>query len=397
MSLFGIPFKPSFLNRSLVCSAVLLALLTGQGRAQETDDLTFQAILKQTGTWSSNPLMSLTDKKPLWKSTTSPEIVFKTSTGPSLVSVRARVDENNTNRSAFNSTDVHVNVEASTRNERWMFGVKKRFDYDTSRTSELTNYGLSSVVVRHWGFFIAPEVSFSPTTIERLSVSASFLRSKYDSSVFTNYDTYSANASYLRNLDPLNSGIFSVQAQRYETTRNNARKIDSIGPSLGWQTSLSPQVKADASVGAQTSREYAFGTALTNWSWQYVFSGNLSFEGEVDTLNIGAARSQYPYGNGTQALQTTFSINETHRLNSAVSLNAGASYRTATYQTSAAGNLESLADASVGATYHMTDTFDCTFSYRYRHETLTNINKTVQDNTVMIGLAYRPDVRALWE
>lgn len=365
--------------------------------AQQTDDLTFQAILKQTGAWSSNPLMSLTDKKPLWKSTTSPEIVFKTSTGPSSVSVQARIDENNTNRSSFNSTDVHVNVAASTQNQRWMFGVKKRLDYDTSRTSELTNYGLSPVVVRHLGLYISPEVSFSPTEIERLSLSGSFSRSTYDSNVFTNYDTYSTTASYSRNLDPLNAGIFSVQAQRYQTIRNNARKVDSIGPSLGWQTSVSPRLKADASVGAQTSREYAFGTALTDWSWQYVFSGGLSFEGEVDTLNIGASRSQQPYGNGTQALQTSFSISETHKLNAAVSLNAAASYRTATYQTAATGNLESLADGRIGATYHMTDNFDCTFSYRYRHETLTNLNKTVQDNTVMVGLAFRPNVRALWE
>lgn len=388
-----------------LCFGLAVAALAGAmafGRpvyAKETtaDSLTVQASLGQKAAWSSNPLMSLDHAKPLWQSTTSPEVVFRKETGVSQLDLSVRVDENVANRSEYNSSDVHSVIGVATHTERWNAGLQTRVDYDTTRTSELTSYDFQSILSRHLGLTFSPQISYNFSPLDTLGISGSVFRSQYDKKdYFTNYDTYSANASYSRQLDPRNAALLSLQAQRYQTTRNNLNRVDSFGPSLGWRTSLTPEIKADFSAGAQASRQYTYGVAVTDWDWQSVFSGGLTFEGEQDDFKVSASRSLFPQGNGTQAMQTAFSVKEDHNLSPLVSMNVGGGYRVSHYQTTSTGNMESLADAGFGAAYHATEDLDLTLDYKYRYETLINRTKTVQDNRVAVGLVYRPDVNALF-
>jgi hypothetical protein len=365
-------------------------------RAQQPPGgLTLQGSVKQVGTWSSNPLMVTDGASSLWGSTTSPELVLRNTTPISLWSFGARVDQSYFNQSSFNSTDVHASGDWSRKTERWSIGIKKAVDYDTTRTSELTNYGLKTGGVRHLGLNFNPTVSFRSSPVTTISLSGTAVESQYDDRDFTNYATYTVTPSVTRQFDPLNAGVFSVQARRYRTTRNSATRIDSVSPSLGWQRSFSPTLKANASVGMQTSKQRNYGRVVRDWNWQYVFAGGLSFKGIQDTLDLSAARSQYPYGNGTEALQTSLSLSENHDLNPRLSLKLGASYQLAEYQTNTTGNLESLADVRTGLAFHATPELDVTAEYRYRYETLTNRTKTAQDNAFMVGLVYRPNVWTL--
>jgi len=109
-------------------------------------------------------------------------------------------------------------------------------------------------------------------------------------------------------------------------------------------------------------------------------------------VDFSATRNQYPYGNGTQALQTSFSIKDSSIVTKDITLNLGLEYQMADYQTSTTGNLESYASGSLGLAYHLTKTLDLTADYQFKHETLTNQSATAQDNTFMIGLVYRPAV-----
>jgi hypothetical protein len=365
------------------------------GTQKVTGDSTLQAIVKEVGTWSSNPLMVVDGATSLWGSTTSPELIYKSSTPLAQANVDTRIDESVFNQSSFDTTDITTTGGFIKNTQRWMAGLQGTLAYDTTRTSELTNYNLQPILSRHLGISLAPKIGFSPNATDTVALAGSAAISQYDKDIFTNYDTFTLTPSYNHKFDQQNTGIFSFQAQQYQTTRDNAEKVDSLGPSIGWQTIISPRIQANASVGAQMSREYDFGAAVDPWTLDYVFSGGLTFKGVQDNLNVAVGRSEFPYGNGTQGLQTTFSVAESHVLNPLLTLNLGASYLTSEYQKDVAGDLKSLADGHGGLAYHVTDYLDLTADYHYRYETLTNITKNVQDNAAIVGLTYHPNMWTL--
>jgi hypothetical protein len=126
------------------------------------------------------------------------------------------------------------------------------------------------------------------------------------------------------------------------------------------------------------------------WQLQYVFSGDLNYKGQQDIADLITSRTEYPFGNGTESLLTTFQAKETHNINESFSVNVGLSYQYANYQSSATGSLDDLVSASGGLTYHATERLDVAATYQYRRETLKNIGGDATDNMVTLGLVYRP-------
>jgi hypothetical protein len=357
--------------------------------------LSVQAVIGETGSYSSNPLLTIDSSKPLIGSTTTPELILRNRTDASKLDIDATIDENVFNQSLYNSTDVHANTLLATRNQPWNAQVQLGTHYDTTRTSELSNFNFTPTVSRHLGISVAPQVSFAPTAVDTLALGGSFASSQYQDNIFTNYQTFAATPTYTHQFDPLNAGFVTLLAQRYQTTRGPQAHIDTIGPSVGGQTTFSPRLSAHAAIGAQTTRQYQSDVALSPWTWQFVFSGGLVYQGEQDTLDLSATRAQDPYGNGTEALQTTLSASESHALNSLVSLNAGASYLTSTYPVTTPGSVSSLAQASAGATLHLTQDLDLSATYQYRYETLIGNSATPDDHSGMINLTFHPQIWSL--
>ena len=389
-------FNPPWGRRSLAFGALGIGLLIFSSTARASD-LTLQAIGGESGIWSSNPLLATSGARALYGSTTSPEFIVKNTDPTSPFSFDSRVDKNIFNQSAFNSTDAHETGSFALQNQRWSGSVLAHGDYDTTRTSELTTFGLNPIIARHMGLSVQPTVTYSSTAIDQLSLQGAVAASKYDNSIFTNYETFSASPTYTHHLDPRNAAIFTLQAQRYQTTRGNPVTVDSIGPSAGWQFIFSPRFTANASVGAQSSREYRFGFVNQPWTAQYTFAGGLAFQGLQDTIHATTSRAQYPYGDGTEALQTAFNITESHALTPLWAIDIGGNYLTSTYQISAPGNLKMQGGGNLGFTYHATEHIDFSASYQYRRETLIGDNRIPQDNALMLGLVLHPKLWTLLE
>ena len=383
------------LSSSTALRALMLGCVLLSAQTAAAAQLNIQATGTETGNYSSNALMSSVQSTSLIGSTTTPELAISETTATSSISSDTKVSENVFDKASFNSTDVHEAANLTEHNQRWSIGTGLHADYDTTRTSEVTNFGLNNVSTRHLGLSVTPEITFTPSAVDSFSLAGSANRSTYDNANFVDYNTYSITPSYTHRFDPQNAGSFSIQAQRYDSIHAASRSIDSIGPSIGWQTDLSQRLTVHAGIGAETTREYDLGTAPGPWTWQYTFSGGLSFKGLQDIVKMDATREQFPYGNGTQALQTKFEFSETHALNSLISVNIGGTYLTATYQTATTNNLDSLSMASAGLTYHATQTLDINANYQYRHETLTNTSATANDNAVTLTLTYRPQAWTL--
>jgi hypothetical protein len=357
--------------------------------------VTLQATGNQSATWSSNPLLLTSGAKSLAGSTTSPELFFRDATPTSLVGLDARVDENVFDQSGYNSTDMHAATDLSETNARWLLGLKQNTDYDTTRTSEVAGYGTRAVSTRHLGLTENPQITYRATATDSFSLGGAVTSSRYGSHLYTDYETFSATPSYTHQIDPLNAAILSFQAQQYQTTYGPSLQVDSLGPSVGWQGKVTPRFTANAAIGAETTRQYDTGAPTGPWTWQYTYVAGLDFKGTQDTISFNTARAQFPYGNGTEALQTSFNLSESRKITPLFSLDLGGVYQISTYQVSTPGNVRSYAEGNVGFTYHATERIDIKASYSYRYETLIDTASAARDNAVMIGIGYHPKLWTL--
>lgn len=350
--------------------------------------LSMQLMGSQNFTWDTNPLLVSSGEKTIFGSVTSPEFILRDSTPTSMISTDTLVNENLFNQSAFNSTDLHESVGMNTQTLQWAAGMQAKFDYDTVRTSELSTFGVNIPNVQHTGFTVSPQISYSPTLADKVSLNTSMSRSLYDNAAFINYDTYDIKPTYAHNFNPNNTGIFAIDAQRYTTTVSNGITTDSIGPTVGWISALTPRLTAAINGGFQKSMTTGGGS-----QWNYVFGGDFSYKGLQDVADLQASRSQYPFANGTETLLTSFGITDTHTVNQYISLNGGVVYQLANEPQSVSAtqaNLSSQFMGNAGLAYHIFPRVDITTSYQYRDEKLTGVNGTIQDQVAMIGISYHP-------
>ena len=379
----------------LLSSSPLLATdYTSTAAPQEagsTTGFSAEAIGSETGTYDSNPLMRTQGATSLYGSITQPELLINDATPTSQLTSDTKIDENLFNQTNFDSTDLHQNINFQKQSALWSAGAKAQVDYDTTRTSEITTYGFNTTPVRHLGFSVAPQIAYIPDAVDQIAFLGSVITSHYDSSIYTNYEVVNVDPTYTHNFDPNNAGTFSFLVQRYKSTSGPSNTVDTAGPSIGWIASLTPDLTAKAAGGIQTMREYQTNVPSQPYTLDYVYSGDLSYKTIQDKTDLLATRNEYPFGNGTEALLSTYSLTEVHALNALFSLNAAGSYQSANYQTNTIGNLKSLYTLRGGVSYHITDKVDLTTSYQYRYENLTDTSANAHDNMITVGIVYHPE------
>jgi len=357
--------------------------------------MTLSPMITQSGTYNTNPLLLSTGQQTLIGSVTVPELVFDDVTPTSELKSDTSVVENVFNHSTFDSTDLHSSDTITTKNERWSLGATGKIDYDTTRTSEVSTFNIRSVPVRHLGLDAAPQVSYNFLPTDKLGLNGDIQTSHYATSAFTNYETYSLTPSYTHDIDPLNSAVFQLQTQRYQATRGPTNINETVGPTVGWLGKLTPRLSITANVGVEFIKQIQDNAPQTSWTPEYVFNADVAFKGEQDKVDLVASRSEYPFGNGTEALLSTFSLADKHALNEKFSLNTSGSYESGTYQTSATGNLKAITTLDGGLAYHVTEHLDVAGTYQYRYETLVNVTKSIDDHSVNFGLVYHPQAWGL--
>jgi hypothetical protein len=341
-------------------------------------------------TWDSNPLLLPSGAQSIFGSVTSPELIINDKTPISSFHSDSLLNVNIFNHSDFDSTDFHEKLAMDRHVEQWEAGIAGNFDYDTTRTSEIVTYGLDLPRVHHTGWGVTPDIAYRFTSVDKITLQGSYHRSTYDNDAFVDYEVSSLSPFYEHSFDPKNKAIFTLNAQWYESLESTRDKVNSVGPTIGWMTLLSPRFSIRVDAGFQKSwEEPAFGPSSS--SWDYIFDGDLSFEGEQDITHLIASRSQYPFANGTSTLLTAFSLTEAHALNKLISLTAEANYQSTDQPSEAVGiNLDREYGLGAGLLYHLFEHWDMTANYKYKNETLTGISGSINDNTVLVGITYHP-------
>lgn len=345
----------------------------------------------QNFSYDSNPLRSATDKREIFGSTTSPELVLRRKTPTSIIESTSRVDANFYDRSEFNSVDVHEDLLLGRNNQRWTANLRSLFDYDTTRTSEITNYGVNKAGVHRTKYEVRPQVIFRSTERDSWSLNASASDSEYDDNSYTDYRYYSVSPSYEHRFDERNRGTIALNGNRYETTSGTSSSSDSFGPTIGWATVISPRLTLKANAGVMSTKKHDVAPGTDDSSLDYVFSATANYLDERDKFDFTATRARAPFGNGTESLVTTFQATERHHINKRLDVIGNAVYREADYESNQPGvNLDREYSAGAGIEYKVIDDVALTADYTYRNEKLTNTNGDVNQHIGMLGVKFEP-------
>lgn len=351
-----------------------------------------QMRLSEQGQYDSNALRSPTRKTEIYGSTTSPELLLGYQSPMTTVASDSRVDANLFDKSEFNSVDFHEALLLGRHNQTWAASLRGTFDYDTTRESEVTNYALNLARVHSTRYGAMPSVSYRASEYDTLSVTGYFSKVHYDNNAFVDYTIYQAAPRIEHKFDPANSGNLTLQAQHYEADSGPDSSSDSIGPSIGWTTILTPRLTVHANGGALATHKSGANIGAGNEAdvWNYTFAGGVTYKDAVNDFDFTAKRSREPFGNGTDTLLDTYSVTETYTLNEHLALNGKAKYQSADYPALPGVNLDSGYTLGGGIAYKVLEDVALTADYRYRNESLTNTASDVEQHVVMVGFTIHP-------
>lgn len=378
-----------------LCAVVVVLLSAWSVYAVDLTDLDggHHFKIKGTESWSidSNPLRLASGSDTLMGSETSPELILGDVTPTHKVYLDTLVNYNLYDDSRFNTTNFHETLGLFKMNQRWVAGVEGRFDYDTTRTNEITSFGISIPSVRHTGLLVAPQVSFNPTAIDKMMLNGSMSQSTYDNSAFVDYKAFSLSPSYAHNFDPNNAGLIIMNFQRYQADDANKSRTDSVGPSLGWTSIINNRLDTKFSAGMEKTKQSSLLDISKSSQLNYVFSASANFKGQGDVASITASRSQRPFGNGSSLLLTSLDIGGAHSVNEKLTFNAGSNYSYTNSSSSSGVNLDKQLKISGGVSYRLLRSLDFTTNYQYIDQKLTGSSGSIKEQILLIGIGYHPD------
>lgn len=357
-----------------------------------------KVVLTQRGTYDSNPLRLVRGYESLYGTESIGELTLASRTPDSELASTSTVSYGVFSDNEFDTTNFHQALNLNTRNDRWKAGLLGKFDYDTTRSSEITSYGIRAPNVRHNQFLASPSMSVRITKANSIALNGSIMKSTYDSTAFTDYKRWEVAPAWLHKLDDVHTFTAEYEINRYQTMSGPDLNIDTQGPSFGIISEMSPSLKGSFNAGFQKSeRSRTTGPAATRHTTQnnYVYRGLLTYQTDQQKLDISATRSQQPTGNGTSGLFTTLRVAEDYLLSQRLSLRGEALYRDVKYIRTPRVNLDSEIRGSGGIAYRIYQNLDFTTNYIYSRQKLTSGVGTVNAHSVLFGISLHPAEKEL--
>jgi len=375
-----------------ICFFFLLSVFFISTTTSVAGNWNVKTSIKQEASYHSNHQMLIHNAKEIYGSITTPTITIENKTPTSSISLKNTIVQNLFNETEFNSTDFYNNNTLSRRTERWEATLNAGFNYNTTRSSEITTFGTETKNDRHIGYNLSPVITYTPSVKNSFTLSTGFNASRYENSARnTDYNIYSSNFSWGHALSQFSTSYLSLNARRYETQNNNDETVDSIGPSVGWRMILSEKLTTILTVGAEASRQKSsLSNTKKKWLWNNVFSGKLIYKNEQHNLSVTISRQQQPYSNASSSLLTDISFSEEYKFNNLLTGNIGSKYQRAKASSLSSSNLKSRWTANTGIKYSLTKKMNLGAYYKYKEEKLTNTNGKQTDNSFLLRFTYNP-------
>lgn len=372
----------------LTTSALAVLLLYPLGTKAANPSNYFYGI-SETGVWNTNPLMLRRNAETIYGSETKAFFGLKNETPTSKIRTEASILRNQMNQSVFNTTDIYLKAYLEKSFKRWMMAFNGAYDYDTTRSSEITTFGQDIGTGRRNSFSLQPSVSYmiSPRTF--FGLSGRWLETRYEEDTLVDYRIYALTPSLGYNITPIQTVSLSFQSQRYDLLEDTDRYIDSLGPNLAWQYKISPTLTLDLSGGYLGSKINGYSGVESTWEYNVVYGMTLSHSTPRNTASMGATRSRQPYSDGTESYLTTLDFKDQYKVNDKLFLNLKANYQFSKQPPQATNSLDTAMGGEVGLTYKFARNWTATSSYKYRSEELTSTKDEAEQQIIRLGITYR--------
>jgi hypothetical protein len=366
-----------------------------QSPAHATDDWKYEAEWDQRFQSESNPLMLTQKQEALFGLITIPQFSILNKTPTSQFIAKTTLNKSIFNQSHFDSTDAHTNISANTSLEHWEAGINLQSDYDTTRTSELSTLNTNTVEsVRHIGHLLSAKLAYTPNLPNQLSLDSSIQESRYSNPLFSDYHAFSLSPSFQHHINAVNTAKISFLIKHYQSNGTQASTAETLGPSIGWTTLLSPTLTANVLVGLQEYTQSTNANSTSSRQLESAYTADLSYKENNDLMILNTSRAAQPFINGNTLYLNTLGFVETHTINPRLSTKIALNYQFSGNNETSATNLKSLKNAMIAMSYHATNKVDITCSYQYREQTLSNIIGSQRDSLFFISLNYHSKVES---
>lgn len=379
----------------LLCSNVVYAAdplpVNPSGQIYAAPAKNIAVVGNQRFSYDSNPLKLTRGFESLMGSETEGRLILSDTTPDSVIRSNSMVSQGLYDNSDFDTTNFQEIITLGHRTNQWNLSLDSTLDYDTTRTAELTSFGITAPNVRHTQYGFAPEVSFRPTADNELKLRGNWRQSTYDNNSFVDYTAYDITPSVRHRLDEIHSALLSFNYHYYTTDSGTKVTTRSYGPSLGVQTEWSTRLRSRFLLGGERSeREVAQAGQRTQEQTNYVYAGTLTYHTDQHKMDFSASRAQRPTANGQSGLYSTLRLSENYLINQQLSVRGEAIYRDARYIGNAGVNLDSEYTGQASLSYRVWQNLDITSTYQYTDQTLTNNAGDVRAHMVLIGLSLHP-------
>lgn len=351
--------------------------------------------LDQALTYDSNPLKLVSGAKSLRGSETTATLSLKNYTTSNLYQLDSTVSQGLYSDADFNATNIHEKLYLARKNERFTTDIKALYDYDTTRTTEITSFGIRAPNVRNTKYSAAPNIAFQYSPLNTVGLRGSVLDSSFDNRAFIDYRLYAADPYFKHKFDPRNSGTLNFNMQKYETQTGVQTTTTTMGPRLGWIWEYDDNLTARFNAGAEKSSQERANSNRTHSQINYVYSGNFTYRAQQLITDFNVSRGQLPTGNGVSYLLTDVNLKEAYLLNDRISLRGSLGYRYATYITNPGVNLDREYNGSGGIAYRIYKNLDLTGNYQYVQQKLTSGNGQLNSQSLIMGVSFHPADKAL--
>ncbi|HLO76287.1 MAG TPA: hypothetical protein VK196_07520 [Magnetospirillum sp.] len=381
-----------------VASATRFALvafpLASAGGGALAQTYTVQAGIQQSFEYDSNPLLSSRSPQEVGGSITAPQATLTAETETAKAELFGKVVANRFTDNDFDSNDVYLTAATSLRGQVTKVGLNAALDYDTTRTSELTGSGSTVAGVRHLRYGVTPDVEVKLSPVDTVSTTLSYGRTVYDSARFTDYEDWAITPAWRRAFSPLDTGRVAIQASRFTSLDDQWNEVDSIGPMVGWERKLSERLRVGGAVGVRFSHARDYAGASTD-SQGYLANFTVDYQGLQDTLRFSYDRNLAPLGNGTQVQADQAEAGWVHGFGP---VTYGELRAQLVHQTSLDTDQDqqrTYYDVEPRIRFQLTESWDLSPTYRYRHQTGGLGGDEADSHTVLLTVGYKGGKLAL--
>lgn len=351
----------------------------------------FRYGISETALWNSNPLKLRTNIQDVIGSETKVFAGIERETATTQIKADVSALHEQYDHSEYNTTDFYGRASLKRKFEKTTLNLATSYDFDTTRSSELTTFGQDIGAGRRQSFNIAPSVYYALSPRSTIGLTGKWQETRYDNNSLEDYRILSISPSISYFLTPLQTLVFSVQAQRYMLLESASDQyIDSIGPISSWEYNFLPEWSAITSLGYLASKAHGYATGSDDsWDYNPIYGLTLQYEGAQHTSRLSIIRSRQPYANGTETYLTSIEAADSTAINESMDFEIKGNYQFAKNSPLATNNLEKSWGGLIALNHKIGMNWMATASYKYQEETLSNRRDSADQQIVRVGLSYQ--------